>query len=384
MKDATRLTRLGRAHGERGLVNAPVERASTILAPSAGELYNAPPGRPHYGRVGLATQSGLREALCDLQGGQHCALTSSGLQANVLAVLSAVEAGGTVLAADCIYGPVRGFLLQTLKRFGVEVKFVSARAGADVETHIDDTVQAILLESPGSLTMEIQDLEAVANIARQHGVTTIIDDTWSAGLTMKPLEIGIDLAAQALTKYIGGHSDVMMGAVVAGSERAAKRLADTERTLGIFASPDDAFLALRGLRTLEMRMQKSGASGLQIAQWLDNRDEVGRIYHPALPSHRDHDRYQRWFSGPAGLFSFELLVDDLTTAERFMDALELFGIGYSWGGYESLIIHCDPQLRRSAGDEAHTGILMRLAIGLEAPEDLIADLERAFQVIGSE
>ena len=381
MKDATRLTRLGRAHGERGLVNAPVERASTILAPSAGELYNAPPGRAHYGRVGLATQSGLREALCDLQGGQHCALTSSGLQANVLAVLSAVEAGGTVLAADCIYGPVRGFLLQTLKRFGVGVRFVSSRVGADIEEHLDDSVQAILLESPGSLTMEIQDLEAVAQIARKHDVTTIIDDTWSAGLTMKPLELGIDHAAQALTKYVGGHSDVMLGAVVAGSEQAARRLADTERTMGIFASPDDAFLALRGLRTLEMRMHKSGASGLQIAEWLGERDEVGRIYHPALPSHPDHERYQQWFSGPAGLFSFELGVDDISAAERFMDALEIFGIGYSWGGYESLIIHCDPQLRRSADDGAHTGILMRLAIGLEDPDDLIADLQRGFAAI---
>ncbi|WP_300529916.1 cystathionine beta-lyase [Maricaulis sp.] len=381
MKDATRLTRLGRAHGERGLVNAPVERASTILAPSAGELYNAPPGRPHYGRVGMATQSGLREALCDLQGGQHCALTSSGLQANALAVLSAVEAGGTVLAADCIYGPVRGFLLQTLKRFGVEVRFVSSRAGGDIEAQLDDSVQAILLESPGSLTMEIQDLEAIASIAREHGVTTIIDDTWSAGLTMKPLELGIDLAAQALTKYIGGHSDVMLGAVVAGSEQAAKRLADTERTLGMFASPDDAFLVLRGLRTLEMRMQKSGASGLQIADWLATRPEIGRIYHPARPDHEDHERYKRWFTGPAGLFSFELLVDDVPRAEHFMDQLKLFGIGYSWGGYESLIIHCDPQLRRSAGDGVHSGTLMRLAVGLEDPEDLIGDLERGLAAI---
>lgn len=383
MKDATRLTRIGRPAHETGLVNPPIERGSTILAPSAGELYNAPPGRPHYGRVGLASQQALRDAIQGLQGGRFCALTSSGLQANILSILTVVEAGGTVLAADNIYGPVRSFLLNTAPRFGIKTQFVAPDIASGIGDHMNSDVQAILLESPGSLTMELQDLEAIARVAQDKGVTSIIDDTWSAGLTMKPLQIGIDLAAQALTKYVAGHSDVMLGAVVARTPELGQRLQNTERGMGFYAAPDDAYLAVRGLRTLELRMQRSASTSLGIADWLSERTEVGNIRHPARRDHPQHNLYQRDFTGSAGLFSFEVPGWSVADSEIFLDAMEVFGIGYSWGGFESLAIHCDPQIRRSATPVTHEGALIRLAIGMEAPEDLIEDLEKGFAAVAA-
>lgn len=381
MHDDTKLTRLGRPHDDRGLVNPSVERGSTILAPSAGQLYNFPAGKPHYGRVGLETQSALRAALTELQGGAGCALTSSGLQANTLAILTAVEAGGKILAADCIYGPVRSFILDTLPRYGVTAEFFSPRIGAEIADLIDGDVQAILLESPGSLTMELQDIPAITAIARERGVTTIIDDTWSAGLTLKPLALGVDYAAQALTKYVGGHSDLLMGAVVARDTKLAARLQKTERAFGIHTAPDDGFLALRGMRTMGLRMQRSAESSLKIAEWLSERPEVGAIRHPARPDHPDHAIFKRDFTGACGLFAIELPGWDNARSETFLDTLDLFGLGFSWGGFESLAIHCDPQWKRSATDHQHEGALIRLSIGMEDPRDLIADLEKGFAAV---
>lgn len=383
MKDETKLTRLGRPHDERGQVNPSVARGSTMLAPSAAALYDFPPGRKHYGRVGLETHDALRSALSELQGGAGCALTSSGLMANTLSILAATEAGGEVLAADCIYGPVRNFLLNTLSRYGVKTRFFAPRMGAEIADLISDDTQAILLESPGSLTMEMQDVPAIARVAREKGVITIIDDTWSAGLTFKPLQLGVDYAAQALTKYVGGHSDLLMGAVVARDEALFQRLQTTERSFGFHTGPDDAYLALRGLRSMSLRMQRSADSSLVIADWLAARHEVGAIRHPARTDHPDHAIYARDFTGACGLFAFEVPGWDIATSERFLDALELIGMGFSWGGYESLAIHCDPQLKRTKTAHKHDGALIRLSIGMEAPEDLIADLERGFAAVAA-
>lgn len=381
MHDDTKLTRLGRPHDERRLVNPSIERGSTVLAPSAGQLYNFPAGKPHYGRVGLETQSALRDALTNLQGGKGCALTPSGLMANTLSIMTAVEAGGRVLAADCIYGPVRTFLLETLPRYGVTADFFSPAMGAEIADLITDDVQAILLESPGSLTMEMQDIPAITAIARERGVTTIIDDTWSAGLTLKPLALGVDLAVQALTKYVGGHSDFLMGAVVARDAKMAARLQRTERAFGMNVSPDDSFMALRGLRTMSLRMERSAQSSLEIATWLADRAEVGRIRHPARDDHPEHALFKRDFTGAGGLFSFEVPGWTDSDSERFLDNLDLFGQGFSWGGYESLAIHCDPQLKRSVTPVQHDGALIRLSIGLEHPTDLIADLQKGFEAV---
>ena len=226
--------------------------------------------------------------------------------------------------------------------------------------------------------MELQDVPAIAKVARERGVVTIIDDTWSAGLTFRPLALGVDYAVQALTKYVGGHSDLLMGAVIARDDARFERLRGTERSFGFHTAPDDAYLALRGFRTLSLRMERSFASSLTIADWLASRPEVGRIRHPARPDHPDHALFARDFTGGSGLFAFELPGWDTARSERFLDALEIIGMGFSWGGYESLAIHCDPQLRRSQARERHEGALIRLSTGLEAPEDLIADLEKGF------
>ncbi|MDG1418929.1 MAG: cystathionine beta-lyase [Maricaulis sp.] len=377
MKDATRLTRLGRPHDDRGLVNPSIERGSTILAPSAAQLYNFPEGRPHYGRVGLESQRSLRAALCELQGGAGCALTCSGMMANTLSILTAVTAGGRVLVSDSVYGPVRGFVLNTLPRYGVTATFYDPHIGPEIEGLMTDDVQAILLESPGSLTMELQDVPMIAEIARRKGVISIIDDTWSAGLTFKPLQMGVDLAVQALTKHAGGHSDVMMGAVVARDEVMADRLREMERGLGIVTAPDDSYLILRGLRTLELRMQRAAQSSLRIADWLSSRSEIGSILHPAHPSHPDHQLFKRDFTGSCGLFSVTFREWNNKHSIRFLDSLDLFGLGFSWGGFESLAIHCDPQLKRSTSRRRHPGALIRFSIGLEDADDLITDISQA-------
>lgn len=375
MKRDTQLMRAGRPHHGTRPVNAPVDRASTILAGTARELYNRPDGTPLYGRFGTESQNALRNALCEMQRADYCALTPSGLSAMTLTAIAEVSAGGHVLASDSLYGPTRMFLTDTVTRWGVEVEFYDPRAGAGISTQIKANTQLVFCESPGSLTFEVQDIPAISRAAARTGARIMVDDTWSAGLNANMLDLEADYAAQSLTKYVGGHSDVIMGAVLARGE-TAKRLKQAEWRMGLYVSPDDAFLALRGLRTLELRMEKSARNSLEIARRLADHPAVASVIHPARDDHPDHALYLRDFTAPAGVFSVEFAGWDIARSERFLDALGIFGLGFSWGGFESLAVHCEPQLSRHFRT-AHDGALIRLAIGLENVEDLWNDLEQA-------
>jgi len=373
---ATRLihTRLERL--SRKTVNPPVEHASTLLVDDPDDLYGE---TPTYARMGLTAQRELEAGLCELEGGAAARLTPNGLSACALAVASVVDAGDHVLIADTIYGPTRRFCERRLRRMGVRVTRFPPRIGSDIETLVEETTRAVVLESPGSLTFEVMDVPAITAVARERGLTTIMDNTWSAGVACRPLELGVDLSVQALTKYVVGHSDAFGGAVMSRTPDLAARVDACAEEWGLALGPDDAYLALRGLRTLPMRYGAHDAAARRVAEWLATRREVAEVLHPALPGHPDHAIWQRDFTGACGLFGIVLAPQPEGAVDAFLRALDLFGMGFSWGGFESLILPCDPQLRRLPGDwsETKAGPLLRLHIGLENPDDLMADLEHA-------
>ena len=386
LTERTRLIHAGAeppAHLPR-TVGPPVQRGSTVLLPTAASLYDG--SAPTYGRHGLASHHALSAALSELEGGVHTQLYSSGLHALTGAMESVLAAGDEVLAVDCVYAPLRRFCDGVLSRFGVATRYFPARATAEaVMAMATPATRLIVLESPGSLTFEVQDVAAIARAARERGVLTLIDNTYGAGLLFKPLAHGVDFSAQALTKYVGGHSDVFMGSVAVSDPALAARLKAGARDNGWAVSPDDAYQMQRGLRTLEARLARHGASGLEVARWLASQPEVARVLHPGLPGSPDHALFARDFSGPNGLFGFELAPAPQAAVHALLDALELFGLGFSWGGFESLAIHCDPQLKtaRTAEPWKSGGPIVRLHVGLEDPADLTADLRRGLDAFAA-
>jgi cysteine-S-conjugate beta-lyase len=383
-RTATKLVSAGRdPRSYHGFVNPPVYHASTVLYPNA-EDFLAHRARYQYGRRGTPTTEALELALQELEGPQ-CAgvsLLPSGLAAISAALLSVVRAGDHVLVTDSAYGPTRNFCGQILSRLGVTTSYYDPGIGAGIAALLQPNTRAVYLESPGSLSFEMQDVAAIAKAAHAKGALVLMDNTWATPLYFRPLDHGVDLVIQAGTKYIGGHSDIMLGTVSANAATVAE-LKNTVRLTGLCEGPDDVYLGLRGLRTLGIRLDRHYQSGLAVARWLEGRPEVLRMLHPALPSHPGHALWKRDFTGASGLFSMVLKPVPKKAYHAFVNTLELFGIGASWGGYESLAIPFDCTPLRTATRWEPGGPTVRFHIGLEAVEDLTADLERGFAALAA-
>lgn len=382
LSQKTRLIRAGaKAQARVKTVNPPLQRGSTVLVPNARALYER---HDTYGRLGLSMQTALADAIAELDCAKGSRLFPSGLAASTSVLLALLRSGDEVLVADCIYGPTRRFCDGLLKGYGVATRgFSGAAAPDEVLALAGPATRMILLESPGSLTFDIQDVPAIAKLARERNIITAIDNTWSAGLLFDALGHGVDVSIQALTKYVSGHSDVFMGSASTNDPAILSQLDRFLRDTGISVAPDDAYLMLRGLRTLDVRLERHGRNALKVAAWLAEQPQVKRVLCPGLPNAPGHDLWKRDFKGLNGLFGVVLQPGPPAAVEAFIDALEIFGLGFSWGGFESLAIHCDPQFKSMPARRDLGGPLVRLHVGLEEAADLIADLDQALAVYAS-
>ena len=384
MKDDTKLVTAGRdpaAHA--GAVNTPVYHVSTVLYRDLADLKAAQAARERdeprmvYGLSGTPTTFGFEQAVAELEGGHRCLVYPSGLAAIAAALFAYLKAGDHLLVSDSVYGPTRTFCETVLKRFGVETEYYDPLIGAGIAARLKPNTRVVFVESPGSYTFEIQDIPAIADAAHGAGAVVMLDNTWATPLFFKPFTHGVDVSVQAGTKYIVGHSDALLGTVTTTLE-AWRTLRDTTRQLGQSAGPDDVNLAQRGLRSMGVRLARHQDSALRLAEWLRGRPEVARVLHPAFPDDPGHALWKRDFLGASGLFGVELKPCSEAAVAAMVDHLELFGIGYSWGGYESLIVPARIGSLRSVRHWTG-GPLLRLHVGLEAVEDLIVDLGSGFR-----
>jgi cystathionine beta-lyase len=369
-------THAGRMSVEHfGVVNTPVYRASTILYPTLARLEAA--DAPYvYGRRGTPSSKSLEDAITALEGGARTVICPSGANAIALAILSVCKAGDHLLMVDSCYGPTRAFCDRTLKRFGVETTYYDPLVGGAIADLFRTNTAAVFCESPGSLTFEVQDVPAIAAAAHARGASVLLDNTWATPVYFQALSHGVDLSIQAATKYVGGHADVMIGYVSANENHTA-RLTQTYDDLGLYSSGDDCYLALRGLRTMPLRLARHQQTALALTRWLAARPEVARVLYPALETDPGHALWKRDFTGSCGLFGVVLKPVSHAALAAFMDGLTLFGMGYSWGGYESLIVTA--HIKRTAKPFHVEGPLIRIHAGLEDANDLIGDLERGFE-----
>jgi len=375
-KPETKLSSLGRKSRDHfGVVNTPVYRASTILYPNVAAL-DAHDMPFTYGRRGNPTLKSLEEAINELEGATRTLFVPSGLNAVATAILSVCVSGDHLLMADTCYGPSRAFCDKTLKRFGVETTYYDPLIGAEIERLFRPNTRAVFCESPGSLTFEVQDVPAIAGVAHARGASVLLDNTWATPLLYPALSRGVDLSIQAVTKYIGGHADLMMGYVAANESHAA-RLLEFHGNSGLYVSGDDCFLALRGLRTLAVRLKRHQETALTLTRWLQARPEVSRVLYPALESDPGHAIWKRDFKGACGLFGVVLKPATHKAVSVMLDGLAHFGLGFSWGGYESLAVPAD--IKRTAKTFDAEGPVIRIHAGLEDAGDLISDLTRGFE-----
>ena len=375
-KPETKLSSLGRKSGDHfGVVNTPVYRASTILYPNVAAL-DAHDMPFTYGRRGNPTLKSLEEAINELEGATRTLFVPSGLNAVATAILSVCLSGDHLLMADTCYGPSRAFCDKTLKRFGVETTYYDPLIGAEIERLFRPNTRAVFCESPGSLTFEVQDVPAIARVAHARGASVLLDNTWATPLLYPALSRGVDLSIQAVTKYVGGHADLMMGYVAANESHAAPLL-EFHGNSGLYVSGDDCFLALRGLRTLAVRLKRHQETALTLTRWLQARPEVSRVLYPALESDPGHAIWKRDFKGACGLFGVVLKPATHKAVSAMLDGLAHFGLGFSWGGYESLAVPAD--IKRTAKTFDAEGPLIRIHAGLEDAGDLISDLTEGFE-----
>jgi cysteine-S-conjugate beta-lyase len=380
-KDLTRLAHAGREPArQHGFVNTPIYRGSTVIFPTLASL-EADDQDFSYGRLGTPTVRALEEAIAELEGGHRTWLTPSGLSAVATALIAFVAAGDEVLVSDSVYRPTRRFCDHVLKRLGVKTTYYDPLIGGAIGQLITKNTKVVFTESPGSQTFEVQDIPAIAKAAHHAGAVVILDNTWATPLYFKPFAHGADVSIQAATKYIVGHADAMLGAITA-NERAASALGKAHDELGLCPGPEDVYLGLRGLRSLGVRLERHQRSALELARWLSGRPQVARVIHPALPADPGHALWARDFTGASGLFSIVLKPVPRAKLAAMVDGLSLFGMGYSWGGFESLILPFDPKAYRTATPWQAEGPALRLHVGLEDVEDLKADLEAGLARLG--
>ncbi len=382
MKESTRIIHEGDHPEEHyGAVNPPVVRASLFGYKTYQAYLDAArhgDRQPYYNRHFNPTTGALEQKIAALEHGETAIAFSSGMGAITAALLALLSQGDHLLMVDCVYGPTRQFADNVLGRMGIEVEYFPPAESVNLAPRLRDNTRLIYLESPGSLTFELQDLPAVASLARERGIFTLADNSWATPLYQKPLEFGIDIVVHSGTKYIAGHSDLTLGLLVCSTELFAK-IKRVAVLLGASLAPDDAYLALRGLRTLPLRLAQHQASALQVAGWLQERPEVREVLYPGLPDFPGHELARRQLSGYSSLFSFRLFPGSRKARHAFVDTLDLFLIGVSWGGYESLILPLEPTYKSKPELRARRGLdddIFRVSLGLEDPEDLIADLEQ--------